>query len=64
MSDNQRILVNQTDTLRMSTSGVSIDEEMANMVKFQHSYNAAARLITAMDEMIDTLVNRMGVVGR
>jgi len=36
---------------------VSIDEEMANMVKFQHSYNAAARLITAMDEMIDMLVN-------
>ncbi|MDD2573919.1 MAG: flagellar hook-associated protein FlgK [Bacillota bacterium] len=64
MSDNQTILVNQTDTLRMSTSGVSIDEEMANMVKFQHSYNAAARLITAMDEMIDTLVNRMGLVGR
>jgi flagellar hook-associated protein 1 FlgK len=64
MSDNQRILVNQTDTLRISTSGVSIDEEIANMVKFQHSYNAAARLITAMDEMIDTLVNRMGVVGR
>jgi flagellar hook-associated protein 1 FlgK len=43
---------------------VSIDEEMANMVKFQHSYNAAARLITAMDEMIDMLVNRMGLVGR
>jgi flagellar hook-associated protein 1 FlgK len=64
MRDNQEILINQTNTLRMSTSGVSIDEEMANMVKFQHSYNAAARLITAMDEMIDMLVNRMGVVGR
>ncbi len=64
MRDNQEILVNQTNMLRTSTSGVSIDEEMANMVKFQHSYNAAARLITAMDEMIDMLVNRMGLVGR
>ncbi|NLO24517.1 MAG: flagellar hook-associated protein FlgK, partial [Clostridiales bacterium] len=64
MSENQDILVSQTVTLRMSISGVSIDEEMANMVKFQHSYNAAARVITAMDEMIDTLVNRMGTVGR
>ncbi len=64
MRDNQEILVNQTSMLRTSTSGVSIDEEMANMVKFQHSYNAAARLITAMDEMIDMLVNRMGLVGR
>jgi flagellar hook-associated protein 1 FlgK len=64
MRDNQEVLVNQTERLRMSTSGVSIDEEMANMVKFQHSYNAAARLITAMDEMIETLVNRTGLVGR
>lgn len=62
--DNQDILVKQTDTIRMSTSGVSIDEEMANMVKFQHSYNAAARMITTMDEMIEVVVNRMGVVGR
>jgi flagellar hook-associated protein 1 FlgK len=64
MRDNQEVLVSQTERLRMSTSGVSIDEEMANMVKFQHSYNAAARLITAMDEMIETLVIRTGLVGR
>ncbi|MBA1334011.1 MAG: Flagellar hook-associated protein FlgK [Firmicutes bacterium] len=64
MRDNQDILVTQTDITRMSTSGVSIDEEMANMIKFQHSYNAAARMITTMDEMIEVVVNRMGVVGR
>lgn len=64
MRDNQSILVSQTDTLRMSVSGVSIDEEMSNMIRFQHSYNAAARLITAMDEMLEMMVNRMGLVGR
>jgi len=64
MRDNQDVLVKQIDTSRMSASGVSIDEEMANMVKYQHSYNAAARMITTMDEMIEVLVNRMGLVGR
>lgn len=64
MRDNQEILVTQTDTIRMSTSSVSIDEEMANMIKYQHSYNAAARMITTMDEMLEMIVSRMGVVGR
>lgn len=64
LADGQRLLTDQTNTLRMSTSGVSIDEEMANMIRFQHSYNAAARMITAIDEMIDVVVNRMGIVGR
>jgi flagellar hook-associated protein 1 FlgK len=37
---------------------------MTNMIKYQHGYNATARVITAMDEMIDTIINRMGTVGR
>jgi flagellar hook-associated protein 1 FlgK len=37
---------------------------MANMVRFQQAYNAAARLITAVDEMLDILINRTGIVGR
>ncbi len=48
----------------MSISGVSIDEEMANMVKFEKSYQAAARILTALDEMLDVLINRVGLVGR
>lgn len=52
------------DTERQSVSGVSLDEEMTNMVKYQHAYNAAARLITTVDEMLDTVINRMGRVGR
>ena len=41
-----------------------LDEEMADMVRFQKSYNAAARMVTTVDEMLDTIINRMGLVGR
>ena len=64
ISSNQGILLDQIDIRRQSVSGVSLDEEMANMIKFQHSYNANARMITTIDEMIDVIVNRMGLVGR
>ncbi|HHW57519.1 MAG TPA: flagellar hook-associated protein FlgK [Clostridia bacterium] len=64
MQKNQEIMVKQIDLNRQSVSGVSLDEEMTNMLKFQKSYAACARVITAMDELIDTLINRMGVVGR
>jgi flagellar hook-associated protein 1 FlgK len=46
---------------RQSISGVNMDEELANMVRFQHGYNAAARFITTVNSMLDTLINRMGV---
>lgn len=61
---NEKILVDNINNNRESIAGVSIDEEMANMVKYQHAYNAAARMITAMDEMIEKVVNGMGRVGR
>jgi len=64
MADNQEILVNEMDKRRESISGVSLDEEMANMVRFQHAYNASARILTAIDEMLEVLISRMGVVGR
>ncbi|MFZ5639702.1 MAG: flagellar hook-associated protein FlgK, partial [Bacillota bacterium] len=64
MSDNQNYLLAQLKNNRNEISGVSLDEEMTNMIRFQQSYNAAARLVTAMDEMIDVVVNRMGLVGR
>ncbi|MFZ5968978.1 MAG: flagellar hook-associated protein FlgK [Bacillota bacterium] len=63
MTDNQQVLVNQVDSNRQSISGVSLDEEMANMVKYQHSYNASARMITTVDEMLDKIINGMGRVG-
>ena len=48
-----------TESRRQSVTGVSLDEEMANLVKFQHSYSAAARLISVADQMLDTIINRM-----
>jgi len=63
-ANNQKILIDQVDSARQSVSGVSLDEEMANMIKFQHAYNAAARAMTTFDEMLDKVINGMGVVGR
>jgi flagellar hook-associated protein 1 FlgK len=48
---------------RQSTSGVSLDEEMTNMVRFQRGYQASARAMTTMDEALDILINRTGKVG-
>ncbi len=64
MVDNQTLLQSQLDNKRQEVSGVSLDEEMTNMIKFQHSYNAAARVVTAMDEMIEIIVSKLGLVGR
>ncbi|OUM88837.1 MAG: flagellar hook-associated protein FlgK [Bacillus thermozeamaize] len=61
---NHQLLVDQTEALRQSVSGVSLDEEMANLVMFQHAYNAAARAVTVMDQMLDKLINGTGIVGR
>ncbi len=49
------------NSLRQSVMGVSLDEEMSNMVQFQHSYNASARMINTINEMLDVIINRMGV---
>ena len=48
-------------SLRDSISGVNIDEELADILKFQHGYNAAAKFITVWDSLIDTVVNRLKV---
>ncbi len=62
LSNNQQSIVKQIENRKLSDSGVSIDEEMANLVKFQHAYNASAKMITTMSEVYDTLINKMGVV--
>jgi flagellar hook-associated protein 1 FlgK len=48
-----------TESRRQSVTGVSLDEEMANLIKYQHSYSAAARMISTTDQMLDTIINRM-----
>ncbi len=54
------IMINQMNEIRDSTSGVSLDEEMANLIKFQHAYAAAAKLISAADEMYASLLTSIG----
>lgn len=61
---NQQILVDSVHNRRVSMSGVSQDEELSNMVRFQHAYNASARMMTTMDEMLDVIINKVGLVGR
>ena len=64
MLENQDALVNQIDNQRQSVMGVNIDEEMIDIVKFQQAFNAMSRMITTTDEMLDRIINGMGVVGR
>ncbi|OUM97585.1 MAG: flagellar hook-associated protein FlgK [Firmicutes bacterium ZCTH02-B6] len=64
MVASQSALVDHLHTRREAVSGVSLDEEMIDMVRFQQAYAAAARLVTAMDEALETIILRMGVVGR
>ena len=61
--DNTNSLVESLTNRRQSVSGVSLDEEMTNLLQFQRGYQACARVLSAMDSMIDTLVNHTGTVG-
>ena len=53
----------ELDNRRLSISGASVDEEMSNMIRFQHAYNAAARVLNTIDSMIDRIINGTGRVG-
>lgn len=55
--DHQESMSAHLSNYRESVSGVSLDEEMVNLIKFQHAYDAAAKLITTVDELLDTLIN-------
>jgi len=50
--------------MQLSNSSVDLDEENLNLLAYQHAYQGAARVMTAIDEMLDTLINRTGIVGR
>ncbi len=56
---NQGLILTNLENLRQSVMGVNLDEEMANMVQFQHGYNASAKLISIMDEMLDRIINNL-----
>jgi len=64
LNTNQQTVIDHLTNLRASTSGINMDEEMTDMIRFQKAYNASARVLTAMDEMLDKLINGTGIVGR
>ena len=59
IAKNQELLVQQLENRRESISGVSLDEEMTNLIRYQYAYQAASLLVRTIDEMLDTLVNRI-----
>lgn len=59
-ASNHDLILTNLDGLRQSVMGVNLDEEMANMVQFQHGYNAAARIMQTMNEMLEVLITRLG----
>lgn len=60
MKAGEDVLLTNVTNQRESNSGVSLDEEMTNLIKFQKSYSAAARMVTMMDDMLSTIMN-MGI---
>ena len=55
--DHQSQMVLQLENYRESISGVSIDEETVNLIKYQNAYQAAAKLINTADEMMETILS-------
>ena len=61
---NNVTVLNGIQDSRDGLSGISLDEEAANMMTYMAAYNAASRLMTTMDEALNTLINNTGLVGR
>ncbi len=64
ISDTNDMVVASITNQRQAVMGVDINEETANLMKYQRAFEASSRVITAMDEALDVLINRTGVVGR
>lgn len=62
--DNYLSTATEIDDSRASISGVSLDEEGINILKYQKAFQASARMMTALDEALNVIINNMGVVGR
>jgi flagellar hook-associated protein 1 len=59
--ETEDLIMKDLESMRESISGVNIDEELAQMIKFQHGYSAASRYVSEVNKMLDTIINRMGV---
>lgn len=56
--------LSEIETNRMSVSGVSVDEEAIDMLMYNRSFSASSRFMTTIDEIIETIINKMGLAGR
>lgn len=63
-AESQRLVVEQLDARRQEVSGVNLDEEAVQLIKYQKAFEASARALTTADEALDTIINRTGLVGR
>lgn len=61
LSQNSQTLQQSAEKRRQSVSGVSLDEEMVNLIKYQHAYSAAARVVNTVNKNLDRIINNMGV---
>jgi flagellar hook-associated protein 1 FlgK len=59
--ETEREIMQELEAMKDSISGVNIDEELSQMIKFQHGYAAASRFVSEVNDMLDILINRMGV---
>jgi flagellar hook-associated protein 1 FlgK len=63
IGQNEKLLAEHLEKRRQSVAGVSLDEEAIQLIRYQRAYQAAARGISAVDEMLETIISRMGRVG-
>lgn len=54
---NQSKILKNIDNSRLNVSGVSLDEEMVNLIQFQHAYNASAKVVSTIDSLLDVVIN-------
>lgn len=57
MVSNQQTLLDSLQQSRDSVSGVSLDEEFANLIQYQHAYQANAKVISTVDNLLDVIIN-------
>ncbi|MDO5291524.1 MAG: flagellar hook-associated protein FlgK [bacterium] len=57
IAENQETMVNAINNSRLSITGVSQEEELTNLIKYQHAYNASSRYISTVNNMLETIIN-------
>ncbi len=64
LAEDHQDVANSLQSYHESVAGVNLDEEATNLLKYQKAYEALARVLTTIDEMLNTLINSTGLVGR